>query len=89
MPEPKPHPEKPKARKGKDANDQGNADAATKKKLDRFQMRDRNSDGIIDRIEFEATAVVKEAAAIQTRFSKMDADGDGKITQDEFLTAVQ
>lgn len=89
MPEPKPHPEKPKARKGKDANDQGNADAATKKKLDRFQMRDSNSDGIIDRIEFEATAVVKEAAAIQTRFSKMDADGDGKITQEEFLTAVQ
>ncbi len=87
MPEPKPRAEKQKSRNEKATSDSQND--AEAKKLERFQMRDRNGDGMIDREEFEATAVVKDPSAIQTRFRKMDADGNGQITQEEFLAAVQ
>lgn len=90
LPTPLPHPQSAKeSAKGKNKKE-GQAEKSDKpgetdKKLERFQMRDRNGDGTIDRDEFEATAVVKEEAAIQTRFRKMDSDGDGRITKEEFL----
>lgn len=50
----------------------------------RFASRDQNNDGSIDHAEFAATATAKNKDSIDTRFSKMDVDDDGKVTEDEF-----
>jgi hypothetical protein len=47
-----------------------------------FKRWDKNADGFIDKAEWVA-AGRKEAT-----FAKVDADGDGKITQDELTTAM-
>ena len=50
----------------------------------RFATRDQNNNGSIDHAEFAATATAKNKDSIDTRFSKMDVDDDGKVTLDEF-----
>ena len=84
IPKPEPHPIG-----AQDAATNSSKDRATEAmdqaRLKRFNARDKNQDGRIDQQEFAATAVGKNAEAIQDRFGKMDANGDGGITLAEFL----
>lgn len=76
MPEPKPN---------SDAQPRPAAkNSRAKSTSPRFATRDENHDGSIDRAEFVATATAKNKDSIETHFAKMDADNDGKITEDEF-----
>jgi arylsulfatase A len=54
----------------------------------RFNQRDQNKDGHIDHEEFLNTIVGNDRAAGEARFKKFDADGDGKVTWDEFLAGT-
>ncbi|MFV0446463.1 MAG: sulfatase-like hydrolase/transferase [Planctomycetaceae bacterium] len=90
IPEPKPHP-------GMGAGD-GNAKAKSsgkgKKKPDdpnlaRFEMRDRNHDGIIDRQEFFETMSSKTQAAGEARLKKLDTNRDGQVSREEFISNSQ
>ena len=85
IPKPEPHPIG-----AQDAATNSSKDRATEAmdqaRLKRFNARDKNQDGRIDQQEFAATeGVGKNAEAIQDRFGKMDANGDGGITLAEFL----
>jgi hypothetical protein len=50
----------------------------------RFSRLDRNSDGVIDARDFEARAAEIAAAAAQRFLERYDADGDGKVSREEF-----
>ena len=76
MPEPKPN---------SDAEPRPSAkNSRAKSTSPRFATRDENHDGSIDHAEFVATATAKNKDSIETHFAKMDADNDGRITEDEF-----
>lgn len=89
IPKPEPNPAMaPKGIKPKDASPNSQDDATVAARTKRFAVRDKNQDGRIDREEFEATAVGKNAKTFGERFAKMDANSDGGITREEFLKAT-
>lgn len=103
MPEPKPNPGMtPRSvAQGSDAkNDQpygqkpGGKKSVQKQTSSRFQTRDQNHDGVIDQAEFlatAATAAAKNKDSVETRFRKMDANNNDKISEEEFemMTATE
>ncbi len=88
LPEPKPNPGMTPAG-GKAKSSQPSADdSSSNERTNRFNTRDQNKDGRIDRDEFNATAVGKDTQANAARFKKFDANGDGGITKEEFMAAT-
>lgn len=85
MPEPKPNPN------AKEKSRSAAKNSKSKSTTSRFATRDQNNDGTIDHTEFVVTATAKSQDAIEARFRKMDADSDGRITEDEFskMTAAE
>ena len=55
----------------------------------RFSSLDRNGDGVIDARDFAARADEIAAAAAQRFLKRFDADGDGKVSREEFDRVLQ
>lgn len=52
--------------------------------LERWQAADRNSDGVIDRAEAEASL-----PRVYKHFDKLDTDGDGRLTPEELRAMAE
>lgn len=62
------------------------AEAKDKKKSqeDVFQQRDTDADGKLTLIEFKGKRQGEKATKATKKFEKMDANGDGSVTREEF-----
>lgn len=52
----------------------------------KLEQLDSNSDGTIER--FEADSIAQNAGLVENLFAQVDTDGDGLITQQEQVTAI-
>jgi Ca2+-binding EF-hand superfamily protein len=64
----------------------GLAEAKDKQKSqdDVFQQRDTDADGKLTLIEFKGKRQGEKATKATKKFEKMDANGDGSVTREEF-----
>lgn len=69
-----------------DADNDGSVslDEFMRPKLDRFAKADKNADGALDGTELTSRMQEKSSHRARMMMAKLDADGDGKVTKDEF-----
>ena len=52
----------------------------------RFVVADADKDGSLSKVEFTAVLPKRQKARVDVIWPKVDSNGDGKLTKEEFLT---
>lgn len=55
----------------------------TRHRADRLKSADRNDDGLVSKEEFSTAMLARMREHLERRFAKMDADGDGSLSDAE------
>lgn len=64
-------------------------DEFMKPRLERFATLDKGADGVLDAVELTARMQEKAAHRARMMMAKLDANGDGKVTKEEFDSAAK
>lgn len=75
--------------KQRDADNDGTVtlEEFLKPRMDRFAKLDKSSDGVLDAAELTADMQAEGGQRQRMMMARLDADGDGKVTKDEFENA--